>query len=103
MSGTSIVFARGENPLRADKLNAAFSERLLRAGDTMTGMLKLATDPVLELDAVPKRYVDDQIGRLPLVDNTHTLQDDYAIDLGVGGIQYLPLTGGELSGALTGT
>ena len=54
----STSFTRGENPLRADKLNTAFSERVSRGGDTMQGMLRLAGDPVVAFDAATKQYVD---------------------------------------------
>ena len=56
MSGTT--FARGENPLRADKLNTAFSERVWRRGDTMQGILTLWGDPINPFDAATKQYVD---------------------------------------------
>ncbi len=56
MSGTT--FARGENPLRADKLNQAFSDRVLRNGDTMQGSLYLRADPVVWNEAATKQYVD---------------------------------------------
>ena len=56
----STMFTRGENPLRADKLNQAFSERVSRDGDTMLGMLQLARDPVAALDAATKQYVDSR-------------------------------------------
>ena len=58
MSGSRTAFFRGENPLRADKLNTAFSERVLRSGDTMQGMLSLWRDPVAPFDAATKQYVD---------------------------------------------
>jgi len=54
----STSFTRGENPLRADKLNQAFSERVSRNGDTMTGMLKLWRDPIDPFDAATKQYID---------------------------------------------
>jgi hypothetical protein len=54
----STTFVRGENPLKADKLNTAFSERVSRGGDTMQGFLKLAADPVQAFDAATKQYVD---------------------------------------------
>jgi hypothetical protein len=54
----STTFFRGENPLKADKLNSAFAERVSRAGDTMQGMLRLAADPVAAFDAATKQYVD---------------------------------------------
>ena len=61
MSGSTTSFFRGENPLRADKLNTAFSERVMRSGDTMIGMLTLARDPVAAFDAATKQYVDTRI------------------------------------------
>ena len=54
----STTFVRGEDPLRADKLNTAFSERVSRTGDTMQGLLTLARDPVNAFDAATKQYVD---------------------------------------------
>jgi len=54
----STTFFRGENPLKADKLNTAFAERVSRGGDTMQGMLRLAADPVAAFDAATKQYVD---------------------------------------------
>ena len=54
----STMFTRGENPLKADKLNTAFSERVSRGGDTMQGPLTLASDPVAPFDAATKQYVD---------------------------------------------
>jgi hypothetical protein len=54
----STIFVRGENPLKADKLNTAFSERVSRGGDTMQGLLRLAQDPVNAFDAATKQYVD---------------------------------------------
>ena len=54
----TTTFTRGENPLKADKLNLAISERIARIGDTMTGMLTLAADPVAAFDAATKQYVD---------------------------------------------
>lgn len=57
-TGGLVSFSRGENPLRADKLNAAFAERVWREGDTMQGTLVLAHDPSAPLDAATKQYVD---------------------------------------------
>lgn len=54
----STTFTRGESPLKADKLNTALSERVLRSGDTMQGTLTLAQDPVGSFDAATKQYVD---------------------------------------------
>ena len=58
MSGSNTVFMRGENPLRADKLNTAFSERVLRSGDAMNGPLLLWRDPTQAFEAATKQYVD---------------------------------------------
>jgi len=80
MSGSRTAFFRGENPLRADKLNTAFSERVLRSGDTMQGMFTLWRDPVNAFDAATKQYVDT------------------VATSGVVGGTYLPLTGGTLTG-----
>jgi hypothetical protein len=76
-------FTRGENPLRADKLNEALDERVLRAGDTMQGRLILAGDPVAPLEAATQQYVNRYItgGTLP-------------------GGPYLPLSGGNMAGDL---
>jgi len=79
---SDVTFFRGENPLKADKLNLAFSERVYRGGDTMTGVLTLWRDPVLALEAATKQYVDNKI-----------------VSIGTG--SYLPLTGGILTGPLT--
>jgi hypothetical protein len=90
MSGTGTVFSRGENPLRADKLNQAISERVLRSGDTMTGPLMLARYPVLAFEAATKQYVDGRAGAPPgtpvnvksfgaIMDgNSHPLSSQYA-------------------------
>jgi hypothetical protein len=58
MTAGSILFTRGEDPLRADKLNAAFAERLLVVGDTMLGPLVLFRDPQVPFEAVTKQYTD---------------------------------------------
>lgn len=80
MSGSTIVFSRGEDPLRADKLNKAFSERVIRSGDTMLGPFTLARDPVVSMEAATKQYVDNYL-------------------FGASGM-FLPLTGGTLTGSL---
>ena len=83
MSGTAgvISFYRGEDPLRADKLNAAFAERVLVGGDTMQGFLTLNADPVDPMHAATKGYIDQQV------------------ITAVGG-SYLPLAGGTVTGPL---
>lgn len=58
MTAGTISFSRGEDPLRADKLNAAFVERVLLKGDTMAGPLILSRDPVLPFEASTKQYID---------------------------------------------
>ena len=85
MSGSMTSFTRGENPLRADKLNQALSERVSRAGDTMTGMFTLWRDPVNPFDAATKQYADS------------------AVQFGLSHIggPFLPLAGGTLTGSLT--
>lgn len=57
----TTTFIRGENPLRADKLNTAFGEKLDKAGDTMTGALVLPGSPTTALQAATKQYVDESI------------------------------------------
>jgi hypothetical protein len=52
------VFSRGEDPLRADKLNGAIAERVLVSGDTMLGSLFAWRDPQLPLEVATKRWVD---------------------------------------------
>ena len=51
-------FYRGENPLRADKLNEAFSERIMRSGDAMSGPLLVMPVPTSYNEAASKQYVD---------------------------------------------
>jgi hypothetical protein len=58
MTAGTNTFYRGEDPLRADKLNAAFEERLLRVGDSMVGPLILAREPAVPFEAATKHYVD---------------------------------------------
>jgi hypothetical protein len=125
MSGTAglITFYRGEDPLRADKLNAAFVERLLRAGDSMTGSLLLSQDPVVPFEAATKQYVDGrfslaQVSTIPpnpaqgklwfdsnsgqlfiWYDDVSSAQWVLANNIGAagsGGGGFLPLTGGTI-------
>lgn len=120
---SDVTFFRGENPLRADKLNLAFSEKVHRTGDTMTGVLVLAGDPQDAMDAVTKQYADRNFvlslnanflqlaggtmqGYISLhADPSSDMQaatkkyvDAKAASIGQG--TYLPLTGGTLTGAL---
>jgi hypothetical protein len=122
MTAGSILFTRGEDPLRADKLNAAFAERLLVVGDTMLGPLVLFRDPQVPFEAVTKQYTDALVtGKLtgflsttggtmygPLFlfrapqtameASTKQYTDAKAASVAAG---YLPLTGGTLTGNLT--
>ena len=122
-NASAITFYRGEDPLRANKLNEAFNERVLRLGDTMLGKLVLAMDPTDALDAVTKQYVDRNFlfslnaAYLPLLGGTmagfiilhsnpvepmHAATRKYVDDIAaaVGTGKFLPLTGGTLTGAL---
>jgi hypothetical protein len=119
MTAGQISFTRGEDPLRADKLNSAFSERLLVSGDIMTGRLLLVSPPVLSTEATSKSYVDSLVtskltgflsttggtltGYLTLVGDPvnplHAATKQYTDNLLAG--SYLPLVGGTLTGLLT--
>jgi len=79
INDSPVTFFRGEDPLRADKLNLAFSERVLRTGDTMLGDLALVRDPTSAMHAVTKQYVDT----------------NYRTALAAS---FLPLTGGTMQG-----
>lgn len=81
MSGSSTTFFTGEYPLKAVKLNTAFSERVLRSGDTMVGPLILAQDPIVPFGAVTKQYVDTRV-----VDMSHVAMDDYGSVYLAGGL-----------------
>jgi hypothetical protein len=122
-------FTRGENPLRADKLNQAFSERLNRQGDTMQGMLTLWRDPVNPFDAATKQYIDrnsippisvsdtppnsppngslwfDSVGQQLYVryNDPNSVQWVPATNVAAlaGGGPFLPLSGGTVTGATT--
>lgn len=82
-TATTTSFYRGEDPLRADKLNLALSERVARSGDNMDGFLTLIDDPESSLHAATKRYVDRMT----------------AVGVPPGG-PFLPLVGGTLNGDL---
>lgn len=62
MTAGTISFVRGEDPLRADKLNSGLNERLLATGDSMKGPLFLSRDPASGLEAATKNYVDTHMG-----------------------------------------
>lgn len=85
MSGSNTAFTRGENPLRADKLNTAFSERVLRTGDRMSGPLLLMRPPSQGAEAANKQYVDDVS-----INSTHALMDDFATAGGGGSSIVIP-------------
>lgn len=61
----TTTFIRGEDPLRADKLNTAFSERVAKTGDTLTGPLVAAGDPTTALGLATKQYVDNKVATEP--------------------------------------
>lgn len=54
--GTSLLFAR------ADHVHPSDTSCVAKAGDTMTGVLLLAADPVAALGAATKQYVDSRVG-----------------------------------------
>lgn len=77
----TIADARGEiSALQelVDEAQATALAAVRRSGDTMTGLLTLSGDPVDDLDAASKAYVDGQAGG-----------------------DFLPLEGGTLTGPLT--
>lgn len=54
-------YTRGQT-LTAEQLNADFAGRIVRAGDTMTGPLTLFRDPLSNLEAATRQYVDASAG-----------------------------------------
>jgi len=56
-SGTATI-----DPAQLQAINDAIGERVLRAGDTMTGNLVLNADPTGVFDATTKQYVDQIAG-----------------------------------------
>lgn len=60
------------------------------SGGEMTGDLILAGDPVLDLQAVTKQYVDDNIASLS--------EDISTLETTVGDLSFLPLAGGIMTG-----
>lgn len=64
---------------------------LLKDGDTMTGPLVLADDPVEDLEAATKKYVDSEIATVKsIAESAASLAGDA-----------LPITGGVMTGPLT--
>jgi len=55
------------------------SEKVAKAGDTMTGMLTLAVDPANPLDAATKHYVDQGVGQCMLVAGGQTITGGFAV------------------------
>lgn len=100
MTAGLISFTRGEDPLRADKLNSAFVERLLRSGDTMTGPLILSRNPVLPFEASTKQYIDGLMSAFSALGDAPLDGKSYGRATAAWS-PVLPLTGGTLSGALT--
>ena len=68
----STTFSRGENPLKADKLNTALDERVNRSGDTMAGSLTLSGDPTNAFHAATKQYVDTKAGSIQVTGGVTT-------------------------------
>jgi hypothetical protein len=54
--GTSLLFAR------QDHIHPSDMSRVIKGGDTMTGPLVLPGDPITNLQAAPKQYVDQHGG-----------------------------------------
>lgn len=61
---TATDWIRGET-LYADALDMAFGRCIDRGGDTMAGTLVLARDPVFQMEAVTKQYLDNRIVGAP--------------------------------------
>lgn len=80
---TQTTYAHNQ-VLMADQLNTDFARTIDRAGDNMTGFLRLFTAPSNPMDAVTKQYVDQAV-------------------VGNVGTGYLPLSGGTLTGPLNYT
>lgn len=99
------------------ELETSISQRVAKAGDTMTGFLTLHANPVNALHAVPKQYVDSasllrsggtMTGYITLNGNPtnplHATSKQY-VDALVGTAEnlqnYLQLAGGTMTGPLT--
>lgn len=89
-----ITFFRGEDPLRASKLNEAFSERVWRKGDTMLGALYLWRDPQVYNEAATKQYVDGIVNTIANASVVRTFN---------GRQGFVQLTSGDVTTALTYT
>lgn len=57
---TATNWKRGDT-LVADDLDAAFGNSVDKRGDTMVGLLTLASDPVGPFDAATKQYIDNKM------------------------------------------
>lgn len=82
---SDIVFYRGENPLRADKLNAAFDQRMKRSGEVMTGPLTLYADPTDPMQPVTLQYFNNHTagtGSQTLVVSFNTRTGDVVLGSG---------------------
>jgi hypothetical protein len=99
---TSTAYVRGENPLRADKLNTDFGRCIDRAGDTMTGRFTLAYTPTGALEAATKGYVDTAVSYVPNISEAPSDGTTYG-RLNAAWTRVLPLTGGTIAGNLIAT
>ena len=79
-------------------LQAELGSMLRLSGGTMTGVLTLNGDPVGELDAATKQYVDARVP-VDIVDHTHAIADVVGLQGELDSM--LRLSGGMMTGALT--
>lgn len=103
MVATTYVAGTG---VPATQLNGDFSRCLDKSGDTMVGMLTLASDPINPLDAATKQYIDNRLspgGAFVLksgdtMSGTLTLNSTLAFSARANG--GLPVVGGSFIGDL---